>query len=90
MEDGTISTCRAVAGVLWTAVISLMVAAWVVLLWGPHEIAAILAATGCCMSAVAAVAQIKCYSTSVCRLIRVTNGLQSPDAEVRDFNGPRR
>ncbi len=89
MDDGTISTCRAVAGVLWTIVISLMVAAWIVLLWGPHPIAGMLAATGCAMSAVAAVAQIKCYSTSVCRLIRVTNGLQSPDAEVREF-GPRR
>lgn len=71
LDDGTISATRVIAGFLWTLVISLLVAAWATALWGPHHVGGMLAATACAASGVAATAQIRVYSLSVCNQLRV-------------------
>lgn len=82
------STCNVIAGGLWVTVISLLVAAWVTVIWGPPVIAGMLAATACATSAVAAVAQIRCYSLTVCRNIRVLRAeVQSCRPEVPTMRG---
>lgn len=71
----------------WVATAALLVAAWMAwALGGPDSIyfALLIAETACVTSAVAAVLQIRTYSARVCRLIRVTHGIEHPrDAEVR-------
>lgn len=78
-----------VAACIWAWVVLLLCAAWASwLLGGPHNLPILLGLTACASSAAAATAHIRCYSVRLCTLIRVTGGLQCPDAEVREF-GPR-
>ena len=69
-----------IAGVLWAIVAGLILAAWVVMLaFGERHwmTAALLALTGCALSALAATLHIKTYACRVSRVIRVTAGGRS-------------
>lgn len=70
----------------WLAVVGLMALAWVAWLLGaPMLFSVLVGQTACAMSAVAAVVQIRCYSARVCRLIRVTAGIERPGASIEPF-----
>lgn len=88
-DGGYVSRVGIMAGVLWAAVLGLMVAAWVVILFAEQHwtVAGMLAASGCALSALAATLQIKTYACRMSRLIRVTAGLDQ--GEVRSI-GPVR
>lgn len=72
----------------WIATGVVLFAAWVI--WvglGQPTLAILTAETACVLSAIAAVLQLRCYGARLARLIRVTNGLQSPDdAAVRQLS----
>jgi hypothetical protein len=90
-DEPRFSTCSMVAMACWTATLVLLFAAWIAWVVNPFaHFANLTASSACVMSAVAAVMQIRVYSARVCRLIRVTGGLERPEAEVREFSGPRR
>ena len=74
MHEGMISTGKVFAGVLWTWVGGLLVAAWFVALLAPGDIefAALLAATACASSALAAVFHIRCFFVRQSHLIRAS------------------
>ena len=77
-----------VAGSTWLATTILLLVAWTTWALGDEahiHFAVLTAETACVLSAVAAVMHLRCYAARICRLIRVTNGLERPDAEVRDF-----
>lgn len=80
MHDNSIPTSRVITGALWTWVILVLLAAWIVFAVGYHELAAMLGLTACASSAAAATAQIRCYTLRVCALLRVTAGLDGGDA----------
>lgn len=90
-DDPQYSRGVVVAGVWWAVTALMLLVAWAVWVIGgqTHIFTAVLIAeTACVFSAVAAVAHLRCYAARICRLVRVTGGLQRPDAEVREF-GPR-
>ena len=75
----------------WLSTALLLLIAWVA--WavgGPENIHIVLltSQTACALSAVAAVLHLRCYAARICRLIRVTAGMQGPDADIREI--PRR
>lgn len=82
-----------VTAAAWLATGMLLLVAWLAWAMGPVEnvhFAVLVAETACVVSAVAAVAHLRCYAARICRLIRVTSALERPhDAEVREFP-PRR
>lgn len=72
MNDGVISTCKVVAATLWVWTLGVLVAAWfTAVLGGALWVAGMLAATACVSSAVAATAQIRCYTFTVCGQLRM-------------------
>lgn len=75
-DGGYVSRNGIAAGVLWTLVAGLLMAAWAVVLWteGHEFVAGMLAATGCATSALAATMQIKTYACRLSRLVRMTAG----------------
>ena len=85
MHDNAIPISRVVTGALWTWVLLLLTAAWIV--WGvagQHGAGVMLGLTACASSAAAATAQIRCYTLRVCALLRVTSGLEdAPTIELR-------
>lgn len=88
-DDPRWSSWTLAAAVAWAMVAVLMAGAWLVwVMGGPdaHHPAMLLATSGCATSAVAATLQIRTFASRICRLVRVTGGLerQAP-AMVRQF-----
>lgn len=86
-SNGSIATFA-----LWAFTLFVLVCSWS--LWAVvgadiHHLPILFGESACVLSAAAAVAQIRCYVARVCRLLRITAGLQHPDATVREFS-PRR
>lgn len=81
-QAGYISTSKMVTVLLWTGVAVLMTCSWILLFFGEQQrqVAYMLALTASTLSAVAAVANIRSYTTQVASLIRLTAGLV-PDPE---------
>ena len=76
MHDNAIPISRVITGALWTWVLLLLIAAWVV--WGvvgQHGAGAMLGLTACVSAAAAGVAQVRCYTLRMIALIRVAHGL---------------
>lgn len=86
-DEARFSTSSVVAMASWLTSLVLLLVAWGLFAGGDHMyLAILLAETGCVVSAVAAVVQIRCYSARVCRLIRVANGLERPtEAAIQPF-----
>ena len=84
-NGGYFSKNATIAALLWFAVAALITAAWLVgLLTDGHlHVAGLLAATGCALSALAAVLHIRTYACRLVRMVRVSSGLDSGDAEIR-------
>ena len=73
MHESMISTGKVFAGVLWTWVGGLLATAWVLaMIPGQIEFAALLAATACASSALAAVFHIRCFFVRQSQLIRAS------------------
>lgn len=72
-EDGLISKWNVAAGTLWTAVVGLMAASWMVFLLGDQwKVAGMLAATACATGGAAAVLHVRGYFVRLSRMIRLT------------------
>lgn len=82
MHESTISTSRVIASTLWTWVVVLMAAAWIIILWAPQHwpTAMMLAATSCASSGIAAVMHVRCYAIRMCTLIRTSSTAGRPPA----------
>lgn len=89
-DDPRYSSASLVAMTCWAVTGILLGIAWTMWALGEHHAAMLVAETACVGSAIAAAMQIKCYAAQVCRLVRVTSGLEREDADVREFTGPRR
>lgn len=85
-EGRAISMGTVVTGCLWAWVAALLLASWGTWLLSDHTtLPILLGLTACASSAAAATAQVRCYAVRLCRVVRVTGGLQRPEADVRDF-----
>lgn len=89
MNDNYISRAAVAAASLWASAVVLVLTTWGLAFadapvrWvRPIEASAILAA------AVAVASQIRLYALRMCCLIRVTSGLETPDAQLAHI-GPR-
>ena len=77
MHDRSISTSHLITAALWAWVFLLFVAAWATWYFETTgDLWMMLAFTGCASSALAATAQIRCYSLRICKLMRAANGLE--------------
>jgi hypothetical protein len=79
MHDNAISLSKLITAALWAWVALLFAAAWGTWLWHDSDIWMMLAFTGCASSALAATAQIRCYSLRICGLLRATAGTSPAD-----------
>lgn len=81
MQEQYVSRVAICAGVAWVGVALLIGLGWYVALAGPRVQAALVggmcAATGCALSAVAAVLSIRRYASRICRLIRNLHGVDA-------------
>lgn len=89
-DDPRFSTTSLVAMTCWAVTGILLLLAWVGLIVGEGHLSHMVANTSCVMAAVSVVAQVRCYAAQVCRLVRITGGLERTEADVREFTGPRR
>ena len=89
-DDPRYSLTTLIAYVGWAVTAALLFVGWVAWVLQDSYIGlpVMLATTACLASAVAAVAHIRCYAARLARLIRVMNGLERPDADLREL--PRR
>lgn len=71
MIETTVSVARVAAVVAWCVVALLMVAAWIVGMFGPWDVAALLAFTAGALAPFAALMHVRCYFAKVSALIRV-------------------
>lgn len=86
MHDTAVSLNRIVLPALWGAVISLVAASWVTMLTGHHGLTHVLGYTACTLSAVAAVAHIRCYAVRAVNVIRILVGVETrSECEVHPF-----
>lgn len=76
MIETTVSVARLSAIVAWCVVSSLMTAAWVVGLFGPWNVSALLALTAGALAPFAALIHVRCYFAKMSALIHV-----APDRE---------
>lgn len=84
MNSRTIATDVVVTITLWALVAVFFTAAWVLHLTHHHEVAVMVALTGCPVVALAMVGQIRCYTRRVCGLVRATS-FESRDAPVHSL-----
>lgn len=83
-DDPRFSFGAMVTTMLWLLTGVLVLASWTAFLLGASGFACLLVAeSACVVSAIAATAQIRGYAARVCRLVRVSSGLERPDAEIR-------
>lgn len=83
-QEHYVSTQRMLANGLWGAVVALISAAWIIVLFASHDdrrIGYMLAVTSLAVSAAATVAHLRCYHMKLARLVRLTSGLQEPSDE---------
>lgn len=77
MTDNSFSATKAVAIVLWVAVVVMMSVMAVATMTGHSDLAHLFGFIGCSTSAVAAVVTVRLYVLRVCGLIRVVCGIES-------------
>lgn len=75
MHDSQVSASKVITAALWTWVALVMATAWIVWIFGPHELAVMFGFMACVSSAVAATSQIRCYSLRLCGFLRAIHGL---------------
>ena len=85
MRDGHISISKVITLALWTWMVVLIVLAWVAFADGLGRVPFLLGLTGCASSAVAATAQIRCYTLEVCRIMRSIEWPADPDGGLRSL-----
>lgn len=75
MNEGYYPQCRVWAWIAWTAVVGLLVAAWLLLLLDQDHwrVAGLLAFTACAGSAIAATLHIRSFLVRVCSLVRAAS-----------------
>ena len=90
MHDNYISRAAMIASLLWTTAGALVVTVWVLAAKGAdlRFCGAVFATAALCMS-LAAVYHVRLYVLRLCGLIRVSAGLQAPDAEIHTLDRPR-
>lgn len=74
-EDRSVPVVVIILYGLWAWVGCTIVAGWALMWADVPYMAQMLGFTACASSAVAAVAHVRCYFLRVCRLIRVTHGV---------------
>jgi hypothetical protein len=86
VNDEYVNKGKVMATAAWSVVVCLMVTAWVFILVTPHTaIGGMFAATGCAVSALAAVLHIRCYAVRVMCLVRASSAL----GPLGSGDGPR-
>lgn len=83
MHEGSVSVPKLVATAWWLVVAGLLIAAWVTFAIGPEHPWQMLGLTACVASAVAAVAQVRCYAVRITNVIRLANGLDAASKPER-------
>lgn len=86
MHDEQWSSSKVTAAAVWTWTAGLMGCAWVawfLFAFDLKHLPDMFGYTACASSAVAAVASIKCYTVRICRLLRITAGLEPADDSER-------
>jgi hypothetical protein len=84
MQDNYVSRAAVIAYLLWATTLVLVVVVWLIALaHPPHVVHRSVGVMAIVSGNVAGVWQIRLYMMRLSGLIRVTNGLESPDADVR-------
>lgn len=90
MNDRKTSTCTVVAYALWTTAALLLAAAWGMCLAGLYHRATLLGLTACAVSAVAAVAHVRCFAIRLSCIVRRLWGVEVSDQEDYRVDAGRR
>ena len=90
MHDELVSQSKLIAVTLWTLSVLLIIAVWTLAAAGISDsVHRALFLTGVLTIACANVWQVRIYAQRLCALIRVSSGLQAPDAEVHVLSRER-
>lgn len=90
MNDNYISRDATIAASLWALAVALVIATWLcAILNAPHRWVSPIAITAVLAMALATIAQTRLYVLRTCGLIRVSAGLETPDADVHSIDGQR-
>jgi hypothetical protein len=88
MQDNYISRAATIAALLWVLATALVMATWALAIANAsHRWVSPIAVTAVMAMALAVVCQNRLYVLRTCGLIRVSAGLESPNADVRTING---
>lgn len=85
MNDNYISRAAVTAAVLWAAAIALVITTWALAAADVPRWNRPIAATAVLAMAAAVVCQMRLYTLRTCGLIRVSAGLETPDAAIARF-----
>lgn len=86
MNDNYISRSAVITALIWATAGTLVVITWLLaILDAPPRWVSATAVTGVLAMTAAVVCQTRLYALRMCGLIRVSAGLETPDAAVREF-----